>query len=68
MLHTKNTFMTTTQVATHIGISASWLEKARCYDYGPPFYKVSGKVLYRETDVENWMATCRRVPNGGGNV
>ena len=55
-------FLTTKEVATYTGMSASYFEKARIYNYGPKFIRLagsgkSGKVLYREEDVQAWLAS-----------
>lgn len=30
--------------------------------YHPPYYRFGQKVRYRRSEVEAWMAACRRVP------
>lgn len=58
---TTKELLTTKEVATLTGFSASYFEKARIYGYGPKFLRVqstgkTGKILYRRAAVENWLA------------
>ena len=57
-------FLATKQVATYTGLSTSFFEKGRVYGYGPPYHRVRGRVLYRKSDVERWLADQRRESNG----
>lgn len=57
----KMELLTTKEVATLTGFSASYFEKARIYGYGPNFLRVRstskiGKILYRRAAVEAWLA------------
>jgi Helix-turn-helix domain len=36
-------------------VSTATLEKWRCTGEGPPFIKVGRAVLYRESDLEQWL-------------
>lgn len=58
-------WMTTKEVARYLSVSCSLLEKRRCRGDGPAYHKVGGKVLYRKSDVDRWMATRRHEPKGG---
>jgi predicted DNA-binding transcriptional regulator AlpA len=42
------------------GLSVSTLEKLRVYGTGPAFYKLGRRVVYRRSDLESWMAACKR--------
>ena len=66
--------LTEKHVARILGVSASWLQKARCYKtYGPPWISLSGKrnkgaVRYRKSDLEHYIVMNRTSPplgNGG---
>lgn len=53
--------LTTKQLPEITGLSKSFFEKGRIYGYGPKYLKIKsssrhGKILYRETDVLNWLA------------
>lgn len=55
----KDIFLVTKQVANYLGVSTSWLEKARGNQNGPAYHKVGAKVLYRTSDVEKWLESNR---------
>jgi len=48
--------LTPQQAADLLGISKSTLAKFRLRGDGPKFLKLSKKVLYRESDLEDWIA------------
>jgi predicted site-specific integrase-resolvase len=49
-------------VATRLkGVSPRTLERWRVTGQGPRFIKVGHRVLYRETDVEDWLDQQTRV-------
>lgn len=54
--------LTTKQLPEMTGLSASFFEKGRIYKYGPPYYKIGGKVLYNMLDVQTWLDSFRTVP------
>lgn len=46
-----------------LGKSPATMSSERCRGtYHPPYYRFGQKVRYRRSEVEAWMATCRRVP------
>ncbi len=55
------------QAAEHLGVSRSWLQKARCHGYGPAFIRLrkNGGIRYRITDLETWL---ERNSHGGKEV
>lgn len=62
--------LTTKQLPAITGFSASYFEKGRILGYGPRFIRSktgrrTGKVLYRRTDVENWLSGMMCDPKGG---
>lgn len=64
--------LTTKEVATLTGFSASYFEKARIYGYGPKFLRIqstgkTGKILYRRAAVEFWLAAQECDPEVRGN-
>jgi len=52
--------LTTTEAATHIGKSASWLNKARMSGTGPVYLKIGGGVRYLPQDLDFWLQEQRR--------
>ncbi len=52
-------FLCTKSIARRFGLSPSWFEKARCRGEGPPFYRISTKILYAVDEADNWMAQHR---------
>ncbi len=64
---TAKALLTTKEVASLTGLSASYFEKGRIYGYGPKFIRLqatgkTGKVLYRLEAVEEWLAAQEREP------
>mgnify|MGYP001767782870 CR=1 FL=1 len=64
--------LTTKEVATLTGFSTSYFEKARIYGYGPKFLRIqangkTGKILYRRSAVESWLAAQECDPEVQGN-
>jgi predicted DNA-binding transcriptional regulator AlpA len=49
--------LTTREVSDWIGNSTQWLEIGRSRGYGPPFIRVSQRVIrYRRSDVLKWLS------------
>ena len=48
------------QAAQRLGLSTSWLNKARISGGGPPYLKLGRRVLYDRSDLDVWMAARRR--------
>lgn len=54
-------YLTTKQTAAYMGISRQRLEIWRCRGGGPPFIKVSGRLIrYRRVDVDAWLEQFRQ--------
>ena len=51
----KDQFYDTSQAAHYLGYSPSALEMWRCECRGPNYYKMSGRVRYRISDLDAWM-------------
>jgi hypothetical protein len=48
--------LTTEEVAAWFNCSVQWLEIGRCEGYGPPFKKLSPKMVrYKRSDVLKWL-------------
>lgn len=63
--------LTTGQVATLTGMSASWLEKGRIYGWGPKYLRLgaggkSGAIRYRWSDIQNFLQGCECDPSEVG--
>ena len=67
MSFAQKTFLVTKELARYLGMSPSWLEKARGEKKGPPYHKVGAKVLYRKSDVDRWLES-NRLPGGRADV
>lgn len=52
---TKDQFLDTAQAAHYIGYSKSTLEWWRMEKRGPRFYKMAGRVRYRQSDLDAFM-------------
>ena len=73
MPNNTNQLVTTKQLPQITGLSKSFFEKGRILGYGPKFIRGrsggrSGKVLYRLSDVERWLADQECLPKGNGHV
>jgi hypothetical protein len=55
-------YINETEVSTITGFSKSLLQNWRWLGKGIPYYKVSKKVLYRKSDVINYIEQYRIVP------
>jgi hypothetical protein len=54
--------LTEKQAARLLGVSVFWLQKGRCYGYGPPFIRLTsprGAIRYRLCDLEEYIASHR---------
>ena len=49
-------YMNTAQAAEHLGVSARWLEKLRVVGGGPLYSKPLDRVIYRRSDLDDWIA------------
>jgi DNA-binding transcriptional MerR regulator len=47
------------EAATLLGLSPRTLERYRCTGFGPSFIKAGRRVLYRQSDLEDWIAARR---------
>lgn len=51
------------QAAAYVGVSKSYLDKARCYGGGPTYAKLGTTVIYRSEDLDAWVAANRQPAN-----
>jgi hypothetical protein len=50
----------TDEAAAYIGEAPSTLNKRRLSSDGPPFLKISRRVVYDTADLDTWLASKRR--------
>ncbi len=48
------------RAAEYLGLSVSWLDKARLRGDGPVFLQIGSRVIYDEDDLDRFLAECRR--------
>lgn len=48
------------QAACYLGTSLSWLDKSRLRGDGPVYLQIGGRVVYDTTDLDTYLASCRR--------
>ncbi|MGB3273694.1 MAG: helix-turn-helix domain-containing protein, partial [Xanthobacteraceae bacterium] len=46
------------QAAEHLGVSKSFLDKARIYGGGPRFMRFGRAIVYNTTDLDEWARSC----------
>ena len=51
--------LTVTEAAAFIGRTKGWLDKARCYGSGPPFYRIGRRILYSRAELRTWLSAHR---------
>ena len=52
--------LSVTGAAVYLGVSASFLNKARSYGGGPTYAKLGRRVVYSLTDLDAYLAEGRR--------
>jgi predicted DNA-binding transcriptional regulator AlpA len=52
--------MNAEEAARFLGLSTSTLAKLRLYGGGPIYCKLGRRVVYREAELEKWLAAKRR--------
>lgn len=48
-------FFTEKEVASHYGVSLRWIRQIRYSAKDFPYYKLNGRVFYKEAEVNNWL-------------
>lgn len=57
--------LTRDEVATRLGVRRSTLAGWACHGIGPPYCRLTGRMVrYRQSDVDAWMQTRMRIPQG----
>ncbi|WP_406676244.1 helix-turn-helix transcriptional regulator [Roseicyclus sediminis] len=55
-MRVEKTYFSTPEVAKHLGVSASWLNKLRMLGEGPRYYKLGARcVVYELGEVKAWV-------------
>ncbi|MNE46899.1 helix-turn-helix domain-containing protein [Agrobacterium tumefaciens] len=52
--------LNTTEAATYLRMSPSWLNKTRLHGTGPVYFKTGGRVQYDTCDLDAWLDNSRR--------
>lgn len=58
--------LTAAQLATKLNRSVITLERWRRLRKGPPFYRLMGRVVYDEADVEAWLQAQKQATGRDG--
>ncbi len=53
-------YLSVKEAARRIGVSPSYLNRARTTGCGPEFCKVGARVIYADAAIDTWMASRRR--------
>ncbi|WP_439628237.1 helix-turn-helix transcriptional regulator [Shinella sp.] len=56
------------QAAAYVGLSKSYLDKARCYGGGPTYAKLGATVIYRSEDLDAWVTANRQPANSNAEI
>ena len=60
--------MNAAQAARWLGMSPSYLSKARMNGSGPPYLKIGTRVLYDEADLSAWLEAQKRTSTGDADA
>lgn len=55
-----NNLLDVQSAAHYLGMSKSWLDKARATGRGPRFIRTGTRVRYRKSDLDNYLEVCVR--------
>ena len=58
-MHNHTSKLSVKEAARFIGVSESWLNKARLAGNGPVFVKISSRVVYDPVDIESWLSALK---------
>ena len=59
MKNKEGNYLSTREAAAYLGLSPRTLDRYRVSGEGPDFYRFGGRILYRQTDLEQWAAERR---------
>lgn len=57
----------TKEAAAYLGLSASTLNKLRCFGGGPRYFKLGKPVVYAVSDLDAWMVARARASTWAEN-
>jgi hypothetical protein len=60
-------YLSTSELATWLGVTAKWLANGRVYGWGPPFLHVGGFVKYRRGACRKWLLQRYRKATAAGD-
>ena len=58
--HASETLLDTVAAARRLGVSESFLAKARMNGTGPRYRKLGRSVRYAQADLDHWLLACSR--------
>ncbi len=61
-----NNQLTSAELAAKLGRSVITLERWRRLRKGPPFYRVMGRVVYDQADVDAWLEAQKQATGRDG--
>jgi predicted DNA-binding transcriptional regulator AlpA len=53
-------YLRTPDAALYLSLSASTLERHRCYGTGPRFHRIGRRIVYTFADLDAWAAVGRK--------
>jgi len=56
----ESTLLSTAELAVRYRIPVATSAKWRWSGFGPPYVKFGSRVFYRQSDIEDWIASNRR--------
>ena len=59
MSNDKKHLLNEKEVQQEYGINARTLQRESIYNSGIPYHKIGRRVLYRRSDIEEFLATCK---------
>lgn len=48
-------FLADKEASNKYGLSVHWFRRARYIKKGPPYIKMNGRILYRESSLDEWF-------------
>jgi excisionase family DNA binding protein len=62
------TLLTVDEAARRLSLSASYLNKLRCFGGGPVFIRLGKAVRYRPSDLDAWIDNNKRANTASAHV
>lgn len=64
----KPEFVSINELATETGIAAATLRYWRGENFGPASFKLGGRIVYRRSEVDRWLAEQEAATRRGGDA